>query len=267
VSVVEHPPPPPPPAGRRCPRCGAGLTERQEWCLHCGAAVGTRVVAAPGWRTPIVLTGLLLAVTAVALTLTIVTLADDTTTQVAQAPPAAAPATPTPTPDSATATPDPAAIATPDPAATATPDPAAIATPDPAATATPDPAATATPDPAATATPDPVATATRTPEPTSTPDATPGSGSGAVESWPQGESGWTVVLASERSRARARTKAENFAANGTSGVGILDSDDFSSLTGGYWVVYAGRYTTRRAAENALEGIDTPDAYVRQVTPR
>jgi hypothetical protein len=75
------------------------------------------------------------------------------------------------------------------------------------------------------------------------------------------------VLASERTRARAQAKAANFAERGTSGVGVLDSDDFSSLTGGYWVVYAGRHPTRRAAEDALEGIDAPDAYVRQVTPR
>jgi hypothetical protein len=33
------------------------------------------------------------------------------------------------------------------------------------------------------------------------------------------------------------------------------------------VVYAGRYTSQKAAEDALQGIDTPDAYVRQVTPR
>ena len=29
------------------------MTDEQEWCLACGAAVGTRVVAAPGWRAPI----------------------------------------------------------------------------------------------------------------------------------------------------------------------------------------------------------------------
>ena len=56
VSVEAPQPEPadPQPAGRRCPRCGAAMTDEQEWCLHCGAAVGTRVVAAPGWRTPIV---------------------------------------------------------------------------------------------------------------------------------------------------------------------------------------------------------------------
>ncbi|HWT25240.1 MAG TPA: SPOR domain-containing protein, partial [Solirubrobacteraceae bacterium] len=88
-----------------------------------------------------------------------------------------------------------------------------------------------------------------------------------VATWPQGEAGWTVVLASERSRSRAAAKARRFSNAGTSGVGILDSDDFASLAGGYWVVYAGRYGGRRAAEDALQGVDAPDAYVRQVTPR
>jgi hypothetical protein len=103
------------------------------------------------------------------------------------------------------------------------------------------------------------------PTATPAPTETPSSGS-TVETWPAGESGWTVVLASETTRGSAESKAEQFANGGTSGVGILDSDDFSSLTGGYWVVYAGRHSSRQAAEDALQGIDAPDAYVRQVTP-
>jgi cell division septation protein DedD len=214
----------PAPTGRRCPRCGAGLTEQQEWCLHCGAAVGARVVAAPGWRAPIALAGALLALTAVALTLAIVTLADDAD-QVAQPPAAAVPAT-TPTP-----------------------------APTPAETVAPtDPSATGE----GTATPTPTPTPAATPEGTTTP--------AGVETWPDGESGWTIILASERSRDQAETKAEGFVGDGLSGVGILDTDDFSSLTPGYWAVYTGRYDSRGAAEDALAGVDAPDAYVRQVTP-
>jgi hypothetical protein len=226
VSAVETPQAP---AGRRCPRCGAGLTDQQEWCLHCGAAVGARIVAAPGWRAPIAVAGVLLAVIAVAVTIAIVTLADDTE-QVAQAPPAAV---------------SPAPTVAPVPTPTPTPDPALGTTP----TATPTP----TPGVSPTATPSP------------TPEA-PASGAG-VASWPAGESGWTVILASERRRTEAQTKAERFAADGVADVGILDSDNFSSLTGGYWVVYAGRYESLRAAEDALDSsIDVPDAYVRQITP-
>jgi cell division septation protein DedD len=209
------------PTGRRCPRCGAGLTEQQEWCLHCGTAVGARVVAAPGWRAPIALAGALLAMTAVALTLAIVTLADDAE-QVAQPPAAAVPA--------------------------ATPAPV----PTPAETVAPT-------DPSATG------GETETPTPTPTPSATPAAPAG-VESWPAGESGWTIILASETSRADADAKAQGFVDDGIAGVGILDTDDFSSLTPGYWAVYTGRYDSRGAAEDALGGVDAPDAYVRQVTP-
>ena len=139
-------------------------------------------------------------------------------------------------------------------------------TPGPGATATPSPGATATPSPGATVTPSPSATAS--PSATPSPTATPGTGSAAgVETWPAGESGWTVILASEQTRQEAETKAEKFAGGGTPGVGILQSDDFSSLAGGYWVVYSGRHPTQKAAEDALKSITTPDAYVRQVTPR
>lgn len=36
-----------------CPRCGAELGADQDWCLECGAAATTRVIAPPGWRLPL----------------------------------------------------------------------------------------------------------------------------------------------------------------------------------------------------------------------
>jgi hypothetical protein len=93
------------------------MTEEQEWCLQCGAAVGTRVVAARGWRTPFAVAGVLLGLAAIAVAIAIVQLADDTD-QVAQTPPAAVEASPTPPP---AATPVPTPV--PDPALTPTPTP------------------------------------------------------------------------------------------------------------------------------------------------
>jgi hypothetical protein len=196
------------------------MGERQEWCLHCGAAVGTRVVAAPGWRAPIAIAGALLAVALIAITVAIVQLADDTE-QVAGTPAAA---TPAPT--------------------------AAV----PALTPTPTPAV-----PAAEETPAPTPTPTATPTPTSTP-------SGGDDTWPRSKSGWTVVLSSDTSEAEAREQAERFAADGIAGVGVLDSDDFSSLKAGFWVVFAGQYDDQAAAADALDGIDAKDAYIRRITP-
>lgn len=209
---------------RRCPRCGAEMTEEQEWCLHCGAAVGTRVVAARGWRTPFAVAGVILALAALAVAVAIVQLADDTD-RVTQPPPAAIEPSPTPPP---------------------------AATPVP----------TATPDPALT----PEATAT--PEATSTPDtggAGAGEGADAAE-WPAGKTGWTVVLSSDTTRSAAERKAQQFTDDGVAGVGVLRSDDFSSLKGGFWVVFAGEYDSQSAAGDALDGIDARDAYIRRIVP-
>jgi hypothetical protein len=199
------------------------MTEQQEWCLNCGAAVGTRVVAAPGWRTPIAIAGVILALATIAIAIAIVELADDTG-EVAQNAPAAA------------------------------------ATPAQPPATTPAPEATLTPDPTL-----PEASGQETPEPTATPDSSTGGGSGDA-TWPARKSGWTVVLASDTSESDARDKAEDFASDGIAGVGVLESDDFPSLKGGFWVVFAGQYDSQSEASDALDGIDARDAYIRRIEP-
>jgi hypothetical protein len=247
VSAVETPPPPEETAVEpRCPRCGAPMGETQEWCLNCGAAVGTRVVAARGWRVPIALALALLAIAAIAVAIAIVQLADDTD-QVAQQPPAESAATgavPTVTPS---ATP-PTATA---PESTLTPDPTL---PEASGQETP------TPSPGATGSDEDADD-----EPSSSGSAS-SSGSGGDAEWPASKSGWTVVLASDTSESAARDKAEDFAADGIAGVGVLDSDDFSSLRGGFWVVFAGQYDSQSEAADALDGIDARDAYIRRIEP-
>ena len=47
---------------------------------------------------------------------------------------------------------------------------------------------------------------------------------------------------------------------------MLHSDDFSSLRKGYWVVFAGQYPSRSAAETAAES-RAGGAYARRVVPR
>jgi hypothetical protein len=223
VTGVETPPPQQAPASRRCPRCGAALTDEQEWCLHCGAAVGTRVVAAPGWRTPIVIVATLLALAAIAVAVAIVQLADDTG-QVAQ--------NPVPT------------AAAPTPAPTVTPAPTL-----------PEASGQETPTPSAT------------PTPTTTPSTTPTPSGGGVAAWPAGKTGWTVILSSDETKSEAQQKARGFTQDGVAGVGVLDSNGFSSLKAGYWVVFSGQYDSQSAATDALDGLDVKDAYVRHIVPK
>jgi cell division septation protein DedD len=113
VSAVETPPPPVEEVQRHCPRCGAVLTNEQEWCLECGADVGATVAEAPSWRGPVALVAVLLVVAIAALVLALVELAGDaeqvseqpatTPTAAPTAPPPAAVPTTTPVPESTTA--------------------------------------------------------------------------------------------------------------------------------------------------------------------
>jgi hypothetical protein len=250
MSTTQTPPPEAPrpesPQDRRCPRCGSALGPDQEWCLACGAAATTEVAEPRGWRVPIVVGAGLLALAVIAIVLVIV--------EFSQPKKVVAGATPTPTPSAAVGTPTPAATATPPAGATASPTPGASATTDPNASVTPSPTAGASPttDPNATATPD-----------TST---TTGSGSSAYPAWPSGN-GWTIIIESATTQAKAESVAQAAQNNGET-VGILHSDDYSSLNAGYYVVFTEKYDSEKAAEDALPGVqaDHKSAYVRQVKP-
>ncbi len=249
---------------RPCPRCGAALTPEQDWCLACGTAVTTDVQRPPSWRLPLAIVASVVLLAGLALTFAFLELADDPD-QLAAAPSP----TPAATAPPATPTPDPAATPTPEAGATPTPDDDA-ATGEPEAGATPAPdAGAATPEPGdddSLPTPTPDDGATGTPDPDAGTGADPGTGT--IADWPAGETAWTVVLFSGRSREEAETKAEGFAAGGTP-VGILRSDDYESLNAGYHVVFSGQYETRREAQDAAEDLQATasGAYARRVRPR
>jgi len=235
VSTVTPPPHdaavPPAPPERRCPRCGSTLAPDQEWCLACGAAAETEVAEPRGWRVPIMLSGGLGLLALLGVVLLIVALASG--------PEKLADTTPTPTPSAA------------QPVPTTTPLPTTTTTP--FGTATPAPGATVTPSPGATTTPAPGATASPTT-----------SASGSFPGWTGGD-GWTIIIESATSQAKAESVA-TAAQNGGETVGILKSDDYSNLNPGYQVVFTEKFDSKSAAQDTLSDVqkDYPDAYVRQV---
>lgn len=237
MSTMETPPPemrPPGPPERRCPRCGSTLAPDQEWCLACGAAAGTEVVESRGWRVPIYLGGGLVALAILGVILAIAALSDRE--EQAQAP--------TPTPSVSPIPPSQTPSVTPLPT-------------EPPGTITPVPTGTVSPEPTETATPDP--TETSTPEPT--PDST-----GTFSGWTGADGDYTIIIESADNLSDAEKVAEEAEGKGHT-VGILNSDDYSNLNGGYQVVFSGTYTSKSDAEDALPDIksDYPTAYVRMIS--
>ena len=248
MSTMETPPPPDaqiPVAGppeRRCPRCGSALAVDQEWCLHCGAAAGTEVVEPRGWRVPLYLGGGLAALAVLGVILAIVALASRNDVVA----------------DNPTPTPSPVASAPPG----ATPSPLATGTPLPSVTPTvsPVPTATVSPDPNATSTPE--ATETSTPEPTTTAEP---STTSSFPGWTGNDGDYTIIIESAKTQDGAEKVAQEAQDKGES-PGILKSDDYSSLNGGYYVVFTGTYSSKSDAQAALDGVraNFHDAYVRQI---
>jgi SPOR domain len=220
------------PAATRCPRCGTELAPGQDWCLECGTAATTHVIAPPGWRVPVAVVALIVALLAAGVAIAVAELwrGDEgpatATAPVAAAPGAAAPAAPAPQPGAAA--------------------------PAPASTA-PAPTATApAPAPGTTAT-----------TPAGSAPATP-----ALATWPAGTRAYTVVLASPGDRAAADARARQLA-GAAADVGVLRSDEYRSLRKGYWVVFSGRYGNADQAVEAARKLQgaAPGAYARLIDPR
>ena len=122
----------------------------------------------------------------------------------------------------------------------------------------------------------PAPTQTARPEPTPEPQpASPGKTVPApkpkpsVISWPD-HNGYTIVLASipiDGGAAEAKQKASEGLAKGLRDVGILVSSRFSSLHPGYYVVFAGVYSSADDAQAALSGVSSKfrQAYPREIS--
>ena len=89
--------------------------------------------------------------------------------------------------------------------------------------------------------------------------------------WPVGRNGWTIVLVSypvTGGTAAPYATAARGAHGGLPEVGVLDSNQFSSLHPGYYVVFSGIYSSAGEAETALRTVHATgfaSAYTRQIT--
>lgn len=78
------------------------------------------------------------------------------------------------------------------------------------------------------------------------PGTTSASPTSATE-WPKGTNAWTVVLATAKTRADADSQARKATDKGIP-AGVLKASDYANLKGP-WVVFAGQYSSRKAAQN------------------
>jgi hypothetical protein len=228
--------------GRFCPRCGAAYEPLQEYCLECGARLpvnrGLVGVLASGWQRRFawypgdwIWSVLGLFALAVAASVLAIVLGDrgsgGTKTIIATG--------------------------------------ASVTLGPGAATGTVSPTIATETLPTA---PEPTAPETTAPGPTPRPSPRPNPSQ--LATWPAGKSGYTIVLESvptSAGRAFAERRAREARGRGLAQVGVLDSSSYSSFHPGYFVVFAGIYST---ASEATAGLSTAhshgfgDAYQKQV---
>jgi hypothetical protein len=107
------------------------------------------------------------------------------------------------------------------------------------------------------------------PPPAEPPPAEPPPPSNELIEWPVGQNGWTIVLASSpqsSGRAAATREARQALDGGLTDVGVLNSDEFSSLHPGFFVVFSGVFSSEREARSNLDTAKAsyPQAYARQI---
>ena len=235
----EQPPPTPPigAEGGECPRCGTPYEPFQEYCLECGLRLpvtrGIVPALATAWRRRVPwypgdwIWHVLGALIVAALAAAIAILAT--------------------TDDNGTTT----------RAATGPPVPTG-------STVGPPPAETDTSTQPTTT--EPTTTEPTTEEP---PPPPPPAAQELIE-WPLGQNGWTIVLSSipqSAGRAAAANEGRQALDAGLTDVGVLNSDEFSSLHPGYFVVFSGIFNSESEAQSALDAAKAsyPQAYQRQIT--
>ncbi len=102
--------------------------------------------------------------------------------------------------------------------------------------------------------------------------ATAASSGSVTDEWPASASGWTVELSSLVTSANASdvSAAKSAAtAKGATAVGVLNGDQHGGTPASRYVIYSGRFTSKRQAQAARAKLtkDFPGALVLHVTPK
>lgn len=213
-----------------CPRCGAALRADQDWCLECGAAATTRVLAPPSWKVPLLVILAVVVVFAAVVAIAYALLSHDADKSVAGVPAGSR------QPASAPASPPPAAPA----------------------------AGTGATGPTG------ASGATASSGPTGATGPTGAAPTAAVPPWPAGEQGYSVVLLSTADKQGAERAARKLIRSGDApDAGILASSRYDFFSPDLWIVFAGRYAGKPAAERAATRLKRAghDGYVTLVRAR
>lgn len=228
-------------ARQACANCGAGLDPDQAYCLECGEPTALAPPLRPRRRSALVAAAALLLIGGAAGVLGFAAGrgGDDATTSTL--------GTPGPATGAVTET-SPVVSLPPDTTGGGTLPPVAPV-PLPGATDGVTTASSTGTDPGTTVTDATVPTEPSTSTGATTSDTVPTdttpppSAGGGSDDWPTGTAGWTVQVASLRSRAAAAGLAKRIRAAGFP-AGVLESSNHSSFrVGGYRVVFSGRYST------------------------
>ncbi|MGI8945924.1 MAG: hypothetical protein ACR2GL_06775 [Thermoleophilaceae bacterium] len=236
--------------GATCPTCGAPAKDNQLVCLECGSRVALDYRRPPGWRLPVAIVAVVLLLAAAGTALALKSIGDDAEREVARTPIKAGGGG---TADVPASSDEKKAGGKKKRAARDEQDMRAQAKREQDKRAQ-DKRAQAKREQAKRED-ERAAREETAPEPAE-PGPSPGSGSGglvkrgALYTWPRDLKAFTVILLSAEDRGSAQRFAESAAKGAREEIGVIRAADFDSLPKGFFVVFAGEYDTRAAADRA-----------------